>query len=1190
MEKKLYTICALLLLLIGSSCTSTINQNDTRWHNPLYLANNDYWRQRIPVNIQNKMNRDLLGDPIELLIGNQLGQAPIKGMPAEGVRITTSDGIELTFRITNSDGDIIERGLIPDNSKIVFPAECKNDASTIHYIYFDNPSAWAIGDFYKTHREILNDGFETETKYGPLGWELSLPEDFGKVEHTGAVNHTGKKSISININNSGFNSDDFGATQRNIHLLSGMKYVLEGWIKGEDINGEAQMIVLFGNLDTEDFHLGNQKINGGNGTFDWKKVSLEFTVPNDVTGANLLLHLEGTGKVWFDDLSITCAMDYNVVAEVLKKEKISLKEIGKNDVWFDDNTSDSYTWQSRSTIKTMNFDNNNYAGKLICVDIEGVVNRLYSEINENSVIQVTNGTNPIPFYRAGDYILFKQDIKGNSEQTNYVYFNSGKANSNTVDELDQSQIKNPDFEDADLSDWKHDPGQKNVELSAISKKGAKSVQLSVVDESVKDVRLEQTVPVKAGNTYFFSTWMKCTDMIEQPDFLAGIRQRTLTAQFITKEGKDVGNLRRIAVNPERHIDNAWSQLYMLITAPSDAESVKLQLVNAAPGTVWFDDVIFTDVILGTTCPMDIERLGSKSINELTVWQEDPIVKVFQDDLPSYDANEISISTARNEVEPLQLVMRSPKDYKQVEISVTPPIDSKGNKLDQIEIGVIGYVPVNYPSSYYNDRVTPYWRQKIISGRIGSDGWVGMWPDPILPYSHFDISANVTQPIWIEIKTPKNAAPGDYNGNVQLTHNGEVLKKIPFKVHVWDFELTDESHMVSIYDARIKNYDFYGYDKSETERKKEIWKMLADHRLCPDVITPTPEWKIENGQIVFDFTEYDKSADYYFNQLKLPKVYSPWYFYLFGWANLPQEKFGEKPYPGEFPYTGVDRSQIRPEYKKVYQSALRTYWNHMKEKGWSDKVIFYVSDEPHIDAEITVQMQTLCKMIHEVDPKIKIYVSSWWYRPEYNGYVDVWGVSNHGGGWGRPVPESDLIKIKQVGDVLWFTTDGKMCTDTPFFGFERLLPYYCYKYGAEAYEFWGSNWYTFNPYEYGWHAFIRQSDRPGDLYWVRYPNGDANFIYPGQPIGLDSLVPTLRIKLAREGIEDFEYMNYLEYLVNQGKKQGKDVSEGERALKQASGLAYIPSSEGRYSTEYLPDPYIVLKIREQVGNAIEKLLK
>jgi hypothetical protein len=1013
----------LLIMVSALSCIRTSQKSP--WHHPLYMANNDYWRQRIPVTIRNNTSREIPGEPIELQIGINRGQVPLNGALAEAVRVTTSRGEELMFRISDPDGKIVEKGAITGNSKITIPVECKADTIATNYIYFDNPSAWAVGDYLKTNSK-----------------------------------------------------------------------------------------------------------------------------PND-----------------------------SIIATVLKKEKLSLNESGKTDKWFGDNTTDQNIWRSRAAVKTMNYGHQKISGKVVCVGIEGVLNRLHAEVNKNPAIQVTDGIKSIPFYRMGKNILFNQDIQGLSEQTNYIYFSSEEnqnvTNVTNLNDLGKNLLHNPDFESRDLSEWKAFSGTENIKVSEESKEGSGSVQLQITTgEAVKEAGLEQTTPVQAARLYLFSAWIKCSDMLEQPDFNRGIRERTLRAQFISKDGKAVGRLSRIAVNPDVHIDNAWSQLFMLINTPEGADSVRLQLVNSAPGTVWFDNVTFMEAVSGETSPLAIERKASKDLKELTVWQEDPIVKVFQDDLPGKTLSEAFISVALNEAEPLQLVIRSPKDYKQLQIKVNPPVDSKGNKLEKISIGVLGYVPVNYPSNYIVDRVSPAWRQKIPFGNYGSDGWVGMWPDPILPFQSFNLSAFSTQPLWIEYKVPKNAVPGDYTGNVQLIHIGEVIKEIPVKVRVRNFELPDRPHMTAEYDVRSRS----------DSAKKAVWKVLAEHRLAPDHILPAPTWKNVNGKIIFDFTEYDKAAVYFFDSLKFSRTYAPQLFYLFGWANPPGNKFGEKPYEENSPYSDVDRSKLRPEFKKAYQSAIRNYWNHMKAKGWADKVVFYVSDEPHALPEITAQMRALCDMIHEVDRKIPIYVSCWSYRPEYIGYIDVWGVSNHRG------PVEDLIKIKKTGDRLFYTTDGKMCTDTPYLGFERMLPYFCFKYGAEEYEFWASDWFTLNPYDYGWHSFIRESQVPGVYTWTRYPNGDGYLVYPGQTIGVNSLVASIRLKLAREGVEDFEYLYLLDSLIKSGKKLGKDVSEAEKAIESAKALVTIPSDEGRYSTRNLPDPYAVLRVREQIAEAIEGLLK
>ena len=105
-----------------------------------------------------------------------------------------------------------------------------------------------------------------------------------------------------------------------------------------------------------------------------------------------------------------------------------------------------------------------------------------------------------------------------------------------------------------------------------------------------------------------------------------------------------------------------------------------------------------------------------------------------------------------------------------------------------------------------------------------------------------------------------------------------------------------------------------------------------------------------------------------------------------------------------------------------------------------------------------------------------------------------------------------------GARIWFTTDGQMCLDTPYCAIERLLPHYAFRYGAEAYEFWGIAWLTHDPFRFGWHAYIHQTDQPGQSYWIRYPNGDGFLLYPGTPIGEAGPVSSIRLEQARKGLK------------------------------------------------------------------------
>ena len=180
--------------------------------------------------------------------------------------------------------------------------------------------------------------------------------------------------------------------------------------------------------------------------------------------------------------------------------------------------------------------------------------------------------------------------------------------------------------------------------------------------------------------------------------------------------------------------------------------------------------------------------------------------------------------------------------------------------------------------------------------------------------------------------------------------------------------------------------------------------------------------------------------------------------------------------------------------------------------------------------------------------------------------------------------------QKAGDTILYTTDGQMCLDTPYCAIERLLPWYCWKYGVVGYEFWGVNWWTYDPWERGWHRFISQSSDGVEFFHVRYPNGDGYLTYPGARVGVDGPVSSVRLEQAREGIEDYEYLALLDRLIAQAKPRGIDTAAAEKARTAAQALVDIPNRGGRYSTAILPDPDAVPRRRAALAEAIQGLVR
>jgi hypothetical protein len=228
---------------------------------------------------------------------------------------------------------------------------------------------------------------------------------------------------------------------------------------------------------------------------------------------------------------------------------------------------------------------------------------------------------------------------------------------------------------------------------------------------------------------------------------------------------------------------------------------------------------------------------------------------------------------------------------------------------------------------------------------------------------------------------------------------------------------------------------------------------------------------------------------------------------------------------------------------------------------------------------------MINMAREVAPDVPIYSSTWRHSPALDGYLSLWGIGQYGS---FPV---DVLKERlKAGDKAMFTTDGQQALDTPYLATERLLPLYCYKYGVSGHEFWGVSRWAMDVWKRSWENFHRQTNDGKQYYWIRYPNGDGYLAYPGEPAGVDGPISSLRLKAVREGSEDYEYYLLLDRAVVEARKRGMKPAAAEKALNAARDLVSIPNNGGFVSTDILPDPDAIYRVRKQIAEEIQKLRK
>jgi hypothetical protein len=127
---------------------------------------------------------------------------------------------------------------------------------------------------------------------------------------------------------------------------------------------------------------------------------------------------------------------------------------------------------------------------------------------------------------------------------------------------------------------------------------------------------------------------------------------------------------------------------------------------------------------------------------------------------------------------------------------------------------------------------------------------------------------------------------------------------------------------------------------------------------------------------------------------------------------------------------------------------------------------------------------------------------------------------------------------------------------------------CRKLGASGLLFWSVNFWRVDPWK-DTNDFVDDQNLSGTLY---YPS-------PQGP------VPSIRLEVLRDGMEDHDYLTLLEELVTRARARG--IGDGA-LLDEAEALATVPPELVRSPREFSRDPAALLARREAVAGMIERL--
>lgn len=503
--------------------------------------------------------------------------------------------------------------------------------------------------------------------------------------------------------------------------------------------------------------------------------------------------------------------------------------------------------------------------------------------------------------------------------------------------------------------------------------------------------------------------------------------------------------------------------------------------------------------------------------EVSVVVVSSLQKVLQDEVNIIGATEAEVFCAKGEYESFQIIVLNPTggDLPQIDViaSEWKYMGSRPDGIPVLRMFREHYVEVKRSSSNLN-------RPK------------GMYPDALIPFvdpytgRHIEdakylakgqnVKAGNSQGYWIDIFVSDKVRSGIYSNEITVLSNGQKIAAIPLRLTVWNFELP-KKHKLKTYFGDVRDIKSYHNVTWGSPKRKIIIKrymlMLRDHGISP-IFPVHPKINKETGEVIF--------TSQYIGKLRA---------------------FTDEMHPSVMevivPYSIRKDPARRARYLRLWQDFInRNPWI-------PEPFIYFITDVSTEKGHLAIIDSGTA--INTYAPSIKLLITDdTWYResdyPDIEDMVDIWVPI-----WGRVTP-AYLERHGQSGAEIW-PFGALAYEEIPSW----LIDFSLLDYRIPAWSSWSLNlkgifyWQTM-----AWSKKSVKIDPWVDCETYYYKdkkkvfNGEGSLIYPGKAAGIDGPVASMRLKVFRDSVEDYDYFSILSELA------GRDQTE-EIVTKVASSL-------------------------------------
>lgn len=534
-----------------------------------------------------------------------------------------------------------------------------------------------------------------------------------------------------------------------------------------------------------------------------------------------------------------------------------------------------------------------------------------------------------------------------------------------------------------------------------------------------------------------------------------------------------------------------------------------------------------------------------------IWATSDLVRVFEDGVarPEKSPAGLQLFGLRGETLSAQCVIEALADLTAVTVAVTPLQHASGSAA----IGP-AHVEWNFVGSIFLEQNTPKLRKSDL--QRAAPAW---FPDFLNEQRSCACVKDSLKAVYLTIGIPRDAEPGDYRADVQVTADG-VSGTLPLTLTVYPLQLPDERHLlVTEWYSTHRFRQFHGVDSADSERFFTVLRTYAENmaqhrqnvfRVSLELIRSA---RGADGRLQFDFSTFDRWAQVFWDTGRMDWLETG-FVAEFGEGGWSSREIALRDFSVRDDASGQTVTVAGADFLPDFLPALV---EHLRTKGWLEKTLFHICDEP--SNHNVVAWREASAFIHRHAPDLRRMDAI--ESPHCQDQLEVWVPKlDHLATW-----QSQYEHAQRQGHELWFYTVGifqggslpNKTVDVPLIE-SRLMHWLNYRYGLTGYLHWGFNAWTDDPI-----------NAPGQH------RGDGWHVYPKQ----DGLLNSLRWEQMRNGIQDYECLWLLEDRIARMRRAlSARVAEFIRPNQRGVEIAtQVVRSYGDYTRE----PAVLYTARRQV---------